>query len=59
MEYKDIKDLSHVLAAGAVLSVLLATFGALGSDIWLASSQWLLTAAVLIGLAIYFKPGKK
>ena len=59
MKTRDLNELSQVLATGSVLSVFLATFGALGSDIWLASSQWLLTAAVLIGLAIYFKPEKK
>ncbi len=52
----DIKELSTVLIAGTVIAVVLAVIGAIGQDIWLASTQWLLIAAVLVGLGIYFKP---
>lgn len=52
----DIRELSTVLVAGAVIAVVLAVIGAVGQDIWLASTQWLLIAAVLVGLGIYLKP---
>ncbi len=39
----------------SVLSVILAGVGAMGTDIWLASTQWLLVAAVSILFAIYLK----
>lgn len=37
----------------AVISVLLAGVGYLGTDIWLASTQWLLIAAVLALFGVY------
>jgi len=52
---KDIKILSQVLIGGAVISVLLAGIGYLGVDIWLASTQWLLVAAVLALFGVYIK----
>ena len=45
--------LSQVLMGGAVISVVLAAIGYLGTDIWLASTQWLLVAAVLALFAVY------
>jgi len=36
--------LSRVLVWGAVISVLFSIVGWMGSDIWLASTQWLLVA---------------
>ncbi|MFW6109956.1 MAG: hypothetical protein ACOC6Q_00810 [Patescibacteria group bacterium] len=39
----------------AVTAVILATFGAFVNDIWLASTQWLLVAAVFAIFAIYLK----
>ncbi|MEK7061386.1 MAG: hypothetical protein AAB954_01865 [Patescibacteria group bacterium] len=39
----------------SVLSVVLAGLGAMGTDIWLASTQWLLVAAVLALFGIYLK----
>lgn len=48
-------SLSQILFWGGVFSVLLAGVGYLGFDIWLASTQWLLMAAVLTLFAIYFK----
>lgn len=41
----------------AVLSVILAGVGAMGIDIWLASTQWLLIAAILVLFGIYLKLG--
>ena len=55
MKKKDIKILSQVLIGGAVISVLLAGIGYLGVDIWLASTQWLLVAAVLALFGVYIK----
>lgn len=40
---------------GAVIAVVLAGVGATGNDIWLASTQWLLIALVLIAFAIYLR----
>ncbi len=39
----------------AVISVVLSGIGAIGTDIWLASTQWLLIAAVSTLFAIYLK----
>jgi len=39
--------------AGSVISVVLAAIGFMGSDIWLASTQWLLVAAVLAVFGLY------
>jgi hypothetical protein len=55
MEKKDRSMLSQVMIAGAVLSVILAGIGYLGIDIWLASTQWLLVAAVLSLFGLYLK----
>lgn len=50
---KDWKTISQVLMIGALLSVLAAGWGFLVSDIWLASTQWLLMAAVLAVFGLY------
>lgn len=55
MTKKDISRLSQGLMAGAVVAVILAAIGYLGTDIWLASTQWLLVAAVLALFSIYAK----
>lgn len=47
--------LSQVLVSASVISVLLAGIGSLGSDIWLASTQWLIVAGVLAVLGVYAK----
>lgn len=52
---KNKESLSKYLMYGAVLAVLLAFEGWLGPDIWLASTQWLLVAAVLALFGIYLK----
>ncbi|MBI2267866.1 MAG: hypothetical protein HYU80_00255 [Candidatus Blackburnbacteria bacterium] len=46
---------SQVLISGALIAVILAGLGYLGSDIWLASTQWLIMAAVLAGFGVYAK----
>ena len=45
--------ISKVLIGSAVVAVALAGLGYLGTDIWLASTQWLLVAAVLAMFGIY------
>ncbi len=53
--------LSQVLKALSVVSVLLAGWGFVQGDIWLASTQWLLIALIFSSWAIYLKleEGKK
>jgi len=51
----DKKEFSKVLMVGSALAVLLAGVGYLGYDIWLASTQWLLVAAVLGLFGVYTK----
>lgn len=55
MAKKDLKLVSQVLIGGATISVILAGIGYLGTDIWLASTQWLLVAAVLALFGVYTK----
>ena len=55
MTKEDVSRLSQVLMGGAVISVILAAIGYLGTDIWLASTQWLLVAAVLALFSVYAK----
>jgi len=57
MSKKDMKMYSKVLIGGATICVILAGIGYLGADIWLASTQWLLVAAVLALFGIYLKMG--
>ena len=49
------KELSSWLMYGGVAAVALAGIGYLGVDIWLASTQWLLVAVVLVLFALYLK----
>lgn len=48
-------DTSQLLMAGSVLSVLVAGFGYMGYDLWFASTQWLMIAAVLALFGVYLK----
>ena len=57
MKKKDMLLASQILIGGAVISVILAGIGYLGTDIWLASTQWLLVAAVLALFGVYTKIG--
>jgi len=57
LKEKDAKMVSQALMWGAGLSVILAGIGYLGIDIWLASTQWLLVAAVEALFGLYFKKG--
>ena len=53
LKKKDVKLISQVLMGGAIISILLAGIGYLGVDIWLASTQWLLVAAILALFGLY------
>jgi hypothetical protein len=55
MKKTDLAGLSQFFLAGAFVSVILAAVGWLGTDIWLASTQWLLVAIVLALFGTYFK----
>ena len=52
---KNKELISKILVFGAVISVLFSISGWIGSDVWLASTQWLLVAAVLALFSIYLK----
>jgi hypothetical protein len=52
---KQLKMFSKVLMVGSLASIMLAGYGYLVSDIWLASTQWLLVAAVLALFGVYAK----
>lgn len=40
---------------GAAIAVVFSAIGYTGTDIWLASTQWLLVAAVMALFGVYFK----
>jgi hypothetical protein len=52
---KNKMKISKYLIYGGVLAVIMSVVGWLGIDIWLASTQWLLIAAVLALFGMYFK----
>ena len=52
---KCLKSSSGYLIGASVIAVVLAGIGYLGLDIWLASTQWLLVAAVLALFGVYLK----
>ncbi len=49
------KQLGDLIIGLAVIAVILSIIGAVGTDIWLASTQWVLIAAVLSVWAVYVK----
>jgi fatty acid desaturase len=53
LKKKDWKTISQALISLSVLAVVAAGWGFLVSDIWLASTQWLLVAAVLAVFGLY------
>jgi hypothetical protein len=55
MMKKNLKLASKVLMIGSFVAIILAAVGYLVSDIWLASTQWLLVAAVLGLFGLYTK----
>jgi len=56
---KDWGLLSQLLMSASVVSVVLAGIGYLGVDIWLASTQWLIVAAVLALFGLYARMNEK
>lgn len=55
LKKKDTQMLSQLFMGGAAVSVVLAGLGYFGTDIWLASTQWLLVAAVLALFGVYMR----
>ena len=47
--------LPDVLIILSVVAVILSIVGAFGTDLWLASTQWVLIAAVLSIWSVYLK----
>jgi len=59
MRNKDKLAIAKVLIYFSVVSVFLALIGALGSDLWLASTQWMLVGltAAIWGVFILIEAG--
>ncbi len=53
LKKKDWRQISCGLMTVSFLAVLAAGWGFLSTDIWLASTQWLLVAAVLAVFGLY------
>ncbi len=49
------KKASYVVLILSIIAIILAIIGAAGQDIWLASTQWMIIAAVLAIYSLYFK----
>ena len=50
---KDKPMTARFLFNSSVVCVVLALVGAFGTDLWLASTQWVLVALILMSWAIY------
>lgn len=50
---QDWGTISQILMGGAFVAVALSAVGYTGTDIWLASTQWLLVAAVAAIFGLY------
>ena len=55
---KNWRLVSKVLIILALMAVVAAAWGFLFSDIWLASTQWLLIAVVLAAFGLYTRMEK-
>lgn len=55
LKRKDWRQASQILMGLSVLAVVLAGWGFAVADIWLASTQWLLVAAIIACFGIYIK----
>lgn len=53
MSKKNWGQVSQLLMLGSLAGVVLAGVGATGTDLWLASTQWLLVSVILAILGIY------
>ncbi|MEA2020624.1 MAG: hypothetical protein U9M98_02805 [Patescibacteria group bacterium] len=51
----EIRFFSRLLIGLSILGVIFATIGSFFQDIWLASTQWLLISAVLVGFSVYVR----
>ncbi|MBU1931083.1 hypothetical protein KJ965_00095 [Patescibacteria group bacterium] len=51
----DFKKKSCVFMSGSLVAVVLAMIGALGYDLYLASTQWLLVSVILATWAVFAK----
>ena len=54
----DKKGCPKWLMVGSLVAVVLAAIGWLGSDVWLASTQWMLVSIVLAIYSLWFKVEK-
>lgn len=52
---KQLRMLSKVLMLGSLAAIILAGYGYLVQDVWLASTQWLLVSAVMALFGVYAK----
>jgi len=57
--YKDDYSFDHMLMGFSFIAVIMAFIGATGNDIYLASTQWMIIAAVFGIWAIYLKSPEK
>lgn len=55
MKKKQRKDLAQALVYGSVAAVTLSVIGMLGTDLYLASTQWLLVGTLLAIWGIYLQ----
>lgn len=51
---KDKPMVAKILQTASYVATIFAIFGALGTDIYLASTQWLLVAAVLAVWGVFY-----
>ena len=51
----NMKTLADGLIILSIIAVILSIIGAFGTDIWLASTQWVLIGATLSVWAVYLK----
>lgn len=49
------KNLANILFGLSIVTLILAAIGAFGTDLWLASTQWVLVAIALGVYALYLK----
>ncbi|MCL5072237.1 MAG: hypothetical protein M1308_15300 [Actinobacteria bacterium] len=52
---KDKLIYPRVFMAASIAAIVLAGVGYLGNDIWLASTQWLLIAAIFALFGVYLR----
>jgi hypothetical protein len=55
MKKKQRRNLSQALIYGSVVGVTLSVIGMLGTDLYLASTQWLLVGTLLAIWGIYLQ----